>query len=421
MKKNFSMKIFFISILLINSLKVYSQIDENGGSVYSIFGLGEINYSAGIRTDAMGIMGISLGGNYVNTLNPASWTSLNFTVFSTKFSLENIRSTDGVQNSVRTYGNFESFNLLIPINKANGWVLGLGLNEMSKVNYDVMLQNSVLGENYTQYYSGNGGLSRLNIGMSYLLAKDISFGLQFNYIFGNISKKNEILFINPYLTDTRNTVINNIYGYNVSGGLTFNGFGKIFKSKNLEKLSLGIFFSSPAKYNSELNGRYSTGITVDSTTISDGKIEIPWSAAIGITNEFNPRFIMSADVLFQNWDKYKFYDVHPSEIKNSMRFGMGAEYTESKKIDDAYYKRISYRLGLSYTMDYLKINGVNINSFAVNAGLSLPIMGANALDLVFTYQRRGTTSNGLVRDNSFMFGAAVNISDLWFFKPKEEY
>ncbi len=40
---------------------------------------------------------------------------------------------------------------------------------------------------------------------------------------------------------------------------------------------------------------------------------------------------VAADVFFQKWDDYKFYDVHPSEIKNSLRVGAGLEYTPSKK------------------------------------------------------------------------------------------
>lgn len=61
-------KIKLISALMIIlcSVPVQAQTDENGGSLYSIFGLGDLDYTTSIRTDGMGILGLSLTGNYSN-------------------------------------------------------------------------------------------------------------------------------------------------------------------------------------------------------------------------------------------------------------------------------------------------------------------------------------------------------------------
>src|SRR5690349_12691528 len=139
------LKLLLLTLLLLSS-NIFSQEDKNGGSIYSLFGLGDLSYSSSNRTDGMGILGIGLYGNYTNTMNPAAWTKIQTTIFTSKFNFENIRSTDGTEKAQRTYGNFEGFNLSIPLNKGNGWIVDLGINNFSQVNYDTKFTGSVLNQ-----------------------------------------------------------------------------------------------------------------------------------------------------------------------------------------------------------------------------------------------------------------------------------
>jgi hypothetical protein len=412
-------------MLLMLSNSSFSQFTKNGGSVYSIFGLGDINYSSSMRTDAMGITGISLLGNYSNSLNPACWTGIPSTKFSTKFNYINTRSTDGTNTSNRTYANFDGFDLSIPANTGNGWILDFGLNTMSLVNYDIRLRGSSLGENYTQIYNGSGGISRISFGSSYILFKYISFGAQFNYAFGNVTKTNEIDFDNSAIFGTRNQVITSYSGVYANTGLLFRGFDKLFKSDKLGGLTVGLFFSTPANLYTKLSGNFRTSISTDSIDdLGSGKVTLPLSGGFGITDQFSQSLVVSADILFQNWNNFQVTDsgtsAHPPEIRNSLHAGIGLEFTPSKKLDVPFYQRMSYRLGANYTQDYLKINGTAINAFGLNAGVSIPLSAFNSLDLVFSYKSRGTTRDGLVKDNVYKIGASVNIGELWFLKPKEE-
>lgn len=412
-------KILILIIFVCASQIMFAQ-DKNGGSLYSIFGLGDLDYSVSTRTDGMGVLGLSLMGNYSNSLNPAAWTRMLSTRFSTRFRLENIKSSDGTNNAKRTYGNFEGFNLSLLLNQGNGWVFDIGLKEYSIVNYDIKYRGSINGENYTQIYSGNGGLQRIHFGFSYILFRHLSYGLQFNYVFGNITKNIKIDFDNPDLANTRNEIPNSISGFYFNTGLIFHGFGRVFKSKNLDNMTLGLFFSTPANFSSSVSGKFYSSIGIDSVNLREGDIKIPWSGGIGISNEFGNSLTVAADVLFQKWDDYKYYDVHPPEIKNSIRAGLGLEYTPSKKLDDPVYKKASYRIGGSYRQDYLKINGQNINSLSVHAGLTVPLSRLNNVDLAFSYNTRGKTSDGLIKDDVMKFAISVNIGELWFLRPKDE-
>jgi hypothetical protein len=409
-----------ITLITLISGSTFAQIDKNGGSVYSIFGLGDLNYNTGLRSDGMGVMGISLFGDYTNTINPATWTRIPSTRFTTVFNFQNIRSSDGTNEAQRNYGNFGSFNLSVPANVGNGWIIDAGISPYSIVNYDIQFRGSSLGESFTQIYSGNGGLTRISFGFSYLLFKYFSFGAQFNYAFGNMTKSTTIDFDNSSLVNTKNNIQNSLSGFYFNTGLIFHGFGKLSRNKKLDDLAVGILFSTPYKLNSTIIGRYSNSVQTDSVNISDGKLEIPWAGGVGFSYIIDKRVTIAADVFMQNWDNYKYYGVHPVEIKNNMRIGAGLEFVSSRKIDDPWYKRVAYRLGGSYTSDYLRINGESINMLSGSIGLNIPFIQYNSIDILFSYSTRGKTSGGLVKDNVFRLAAGINIGELWFLKPKEE-
>lgn len=412
-----------LSILLFAVTSVtYSQADKNGGSIYSIFGLGDLSYSSSNRTDGMGIMGIGLYGDYTNINNPAAWARIPTTIFTSKFNFESIKSTDGTSSAKRTYGNFEGFDLSIPLNKGNGWVMDFGINNYSQVNYDTKFSGSSLGENFTQTYSGNGGLNRLSAGLSYIIFKQFSIGAQFNYAFGNINKSLTIDFTNNSLTDTKNASSNTIHGVYFNIGLMFHGFGKVFNSKKLDNLTLGAFVTTPSNFNSNITGKFRRSVeNTDSISLTSGKLEMPLAFGIGISNMFNNRLIVAADFYMQQWDNLKYYDYHPPEIKNNMKVGLGFEYTHSRKLEDPYLSRVSFRLGANYVADYIRVNNENINAFGINAGVSLPIGRYNSVDLYIRYHVRGKATNGLIKDEIFRAGASVKIGELWFLQPSDDF
>jgi hypothetical protein len=204
--------------------------------------------------------------------------------------------------------------------------------------------------------------------------------------------------------------------------LIFHGFGKLFNNKKLDNMTLGVYVSTPTEFNSSIIGKFGRSTTsTDSVSLSEGKLKIPLAFGVGIANTFNNKLTVSADMYYQKWDDYTYYGTHPSEIKNSMKIGAGLEYTASRKLEDPYLSRVSYRLGGSYTQDYLKLNGEDINILSVSAGLSLPIGNYNSLDLYAKYNIRGKETNGLIKDEVFRFGASVRIGEFWFLRPSDEF
>lgn len=409
--------ILFVTIFLLFGSDLYSQIlKKNGGSVYSIFGIGDINYSVSSKSDAMGIMGIALPGSYINSLNPAVWSGIQHTTFSTGFNLDKIKSSDGSVSANRTYGNFESFNFAIPIDREHGWVFNAGLHTYSVVSYDLVSRGSSDEQTYTRTFSGEGGLSRISLGLSYMLFKVLNAGVQFNYIFGNINSENRIVWDDASLFNTDNKTDNALFGYYFNVGLAFHGFDKLFKTKSFSNLHVAAIFSTPMKLTSNISARYDRVTGADSVNVTDGHLNLPLAFGFGISNEFNNNLVISSDFYYQNWTNYKYYDVHPNEFKNNFIVGAGLEWTPSRKFEDGFLKRTSYRLGGNYNSGYLTIFGHSISSFGGSVGVSLRLSRLNNLDINFAYKRRGTTADGLVLDNYYRLGLGIDLGEFWFLR-----
>ena len=169
-------KSLFIFLLLVGLAN--AQDDFTTGSPYTVFGLGDLEYFTNMRNDAMGIQGIGLYSTQVNNLNPAANTKMKYTNFSISAKYGFLKSSDGVSTNKVSNGNVNGINIGIPFNRMNGWTLSLGFNPISQIEYVITNKGSIEGHDYTETYSGNGGLTRINVGMSYIVFKSISVGAE---------------------------------------------------------------------------------------------------------------------------------------------------------------------------------------------------------------------------------------------------
>ncbi|MEO8666448.1 MAG: hypothetical protein ABI462_13235, partial [Ignavibacteria bacterium] len=117
-----------IFVLTLSCTRIFSQEVESGGSPYSIFGIGDLSFYTSTRTYSMGITGISLFGNYVNNLNPATMTKLNSTLISLQANYGFLKSANDISENKVSNGNVLGINLGIPFDQGRGWVFSLGFN-----------------------------------------------------------------------------------------------------------------------------------------------------------------------------------------------------------------------------------------------------------------------------------------------------
>ena len=98
-------------------------------------------------------------------------------------------------------------------------------------------------------------------------------------------------------------------------------------------------------------------------------------------------------------------------------FRFGAEFIPvpvGSRTRAAYHKRMHYRLGGHLTNTYLSIDGQQISDYGISVGLGLPWRNSQrlytntAFNLTYEFGVRGTTNNGLVKENYHIITLGVS-------------
>jgi hypothetical protein len=196
MEKSLIKILFILSVfaLMLSPRITFAQDDFSYGSPYTIFGIGNNTFYNNDRISSMGVYGVALNGGSVNTLNPAANSSLANTIFSIGLKYNYLKSSDGINTMKTKTGNATGFNLGVPIDRDLGWSLALGFNPLYQVDYKVMQDISVGGIPATATYAGNGGITKINGGMSFAGIKPLSIGVEYNFAFGNLKKLSQLDF-----------------------------------------------------------------------------------------------------------------------------------------------------------------------------------------------------------------------------------
>lgn len=407
-----------IFVIFLSFGNLYSQELQTVGSAYSIFGIGELNYYTSTRTYSMGIQGISLFGNYLNNLNPATLTKMKSTLISVNANYGFLKSSNVNSQTEVSNGNVMGFNIGIPFDQVRGWVMSLGFNPMSLSNYKIKVLGNTGYQPYTQTYAGKGSVSRISAGMSYNFFRQISLGLEYNYSFGEINRQNFINFANSGYS---NSNIRNQFDYRRSflkGGVIFE-MGRILKSISLTNLSIGFVFQSGFNMTASEDGIFGSSIGADTVNLNSGTVNIPDSYGIGISNIFSQKYLVSGDVLFQDWSKYRIFNQSNPDFQQSIRAGLGFEIIPNP--DKAgFWQILTYRFGGFYEVGNFKIAGQSVNSYGLRAGVNIPISNYNSIDFGLGYSIRGESTNQMIKEEFFNLTAGVNFGELWFLRPKEE-
>ncbi len=418
-----TIKRFSTCLLVVISFGSFSQMGSagNGGSAYSRFGIGDIRFFAGGRSSGMGGTTLALmGSTSINRLNPAGQTRISSTHFSGTFFYEGFKTSDGNQSSYLSTGNFGGAILSFPISPADGLTFSAGFNPYSTVNYKIQLDQPFGGQASKQDYFGEGSLSTALVGLSLAPADSLHLGVRLNYIFGQIRSGATVSFSSSDFSATSYRRTTDASGFGVTLGLIYNGLGKVFGSDRAGDFSVGAIFSTGTSLDATQENINSSLIGNDTLTSREGKIRIPVSGGLGIAWLMKEKFLLGADILYQNWSDFQSFDVHPPQIRNSARVSLGLEIQPSRGTGLSYWQRVAYRFGVYYLSSYYEIGSTAINEVALTTGLGLPISFDTSVDFALEYGRRGTTDNQLLRDNILRFSITLNAGERWFVRSEEE-
>ena len=410
------------SLLVLFSIHTFGQ--KSIYSPYSRYGFGEIveqsygsnigygSLSSGLRVD-----------DVINYSNPASYTAqdTNSFIFDLGLSARSAlqRSSDAQIN--RKAVGFDHIAIGFPV--IRWWKSSIGVVPLSHVGYHVQ-QTEMPGdinEKITRF-EGEGGLRQFYIGNAFDLTENLSVGFNYFYLFGkNTYTSSSFLPQDPYSGQFQKELNAHISGSRFQLGLQHQW--NIFRDYTL---TTGASYDIQATLDQETDRQFfsyyqytSDGIpqqdTIDRVrTSSTSTTQYPSGYQVGFTLQ-NPKFVMGADVKYQNWSDIDEY----SNLSDSYSIHTGLQYTPDPQALRNYFKRINYRVGGFYKQSYLKINNEQLQDYGITFGLGLPLQyNKTKFNLSLQLGRKGTRENNLIEENYAILNFNITFYDFWFIKQK---
>jgi hypothetical protein len=417
------------SLVLICSVMVASTctaLAADGGSTYSLLGLGDLRYLPGARGTGMGYTGIALpGSQFINPTAPATWARINRVRMDASVLYEGFGSTDGRVSRYLSEMEFSGAMLAIPISQSDGIVLVTGFTPYSTVNFNLAttgtFNNGTDQLDYTLRHVGTGGLGQGLLGLSYAPWDELAVGASLNYVFGTITSTTTTTFTSSSLATGTSEQTNNIRGVLANMGVLYSGFSGVLKP-----LVIGASMTTQGTFNStrQLSYTYSGGEQVtagyDTLQPESGQIKVPIALGFGLSWALNDRMVLAADYRTQAWGSSEFYGAPPAGIRSSSMAGLGFEMAPSRDPSASFANHLAYRAGFVYNATYYQIRGIPINEWTGTIGLTLPLTNETRLNVSAEYGIRGKISNSLVKDKIFRLRMSLTLGEMWFVRPEED-
>ena len=419
-----------ISILTLVLFFTQSFAQKTSASPYSVLGIGDDVSSKTVEEMSMGGVGTASNSTYQFTFsNPASYSSILLTTYSLAGQNRGISLKDATGKQKTSNASLSYLAMGIPLGEKGGFVFGLQPN--TSVGYsliDRVLDSSDEVIEITGY-DGDGGTNRVFFGTGYEIVKNLSVGLEGEYVFGNIdnsitNQEKDVQLGTKYVTDTR------VKGFGLKAGLLY--------KKELKKdlfLNLGATIQLENKLDSEgheylYTVSFANGETPRDTILnnaSTGFYKKPVKTSLGVSIGNPNKWEASIDYSFH--DKI---ELGGNLLNNSpklayqkgSKFSVGGFYLPKHNSISSYWDRVIYRAGIRVEQTGLMVNGTGnvgqfdaIDDFGISFGVGLPMGNqVSRLNLGFEFGKRGTTDNGLIEENYFNFKLGLSLSNKWFRK-----
>lgn len=418
-------KYLFAFICLILASEAHGQAAR---TPYSSYGIGESYGNALVNHQGMAGIGVSQPQFwYINSQNPALlvYNSIQ-TVFQAGIVMER-RNISGDTLSERSQGG--NMNYLItafPI-KPTRWTTSVGLMPYSSVNYKLQYNENIenSADQVRVLEEGSGGLTQLYWSNGVRIAKGVAVGVKAAYIFSSI--------VNTY----ENQLIDSKQPMNYVAAIEEKSYVKDFTfgtgisiskdslfSQQRYRLSFGAVYNFATDLNTTKTDRlYRTTSTDDTLNVSvlpsskKGFYAIPASLTVGLSLSRGARWSLGTEFSYQNWADFRNVYGQSESLDESWRIAVGGEITPDQFAAENYFKRLTYRAGLSMEQSPFLANGTTVKDIGINFGFSLPA-GRSSLDLAFKYGKRGDKAENLLEEDYFKVYFGITFNDQWFIKRK---
>ncbi|MEB2773787.1 hypothetical protein SYJ56_00620 [Algoriphagus sp. D3-2-R+10] len=399
---------------------------QSSASTYSALGIGEFNYSGLTNNQAMGGLGISYGTAWnPNFVNPALSTKNTIFNFEAALNYKKIAANNGTETSDVDGGglSYIAFSLPVKVNKAT---VGLGLNQITSVNYRLLIQSPVSNADVQALNSieGDGGISEAYLSYGMVVAKNLSLGVQGSYLFGSTIRTNQLALFDDEGGQVGST--SEYYERLTVSDVGLKAGAYYFLPLNTKsRLHLGAIYQHLGDVSGKAFAKLaSIGQASDPDSDGDliandepGSIYIPNRYGFGVSYEKNNKYVIGLEGQYQDFKKYRSLLDDPVQLKEAIKVGLGFQVTPDYLDVDNALKRGTYRVGFEYQQTPYYLNETNINDLGINFGASLPVNQLSLLNFAVKVGQRGTTDKGLIRENYVNFTLGLSLNDnSWFYK-----
>lgn len=408
--------VLLITILLAN----FGFAQENTASPYSFYGIGSARFKGTNDFVNMGGISVYSDSTHINVLNPASYSNQLITSFQLGMtsSFYNLNTASASEKAKKT--TFDYLVMGFPVSKKVG--VSLGLLPQSAVGYR-LISDTRAEDGFVKQYKGKGGVNKVFFGAGYQITPKFSIGMDFQYLFGILNTQSDVLNQN-IIYGSREVNESTVSGLAVNAGLNF-------KTKFNNKLNFmsSLTYAPEAKLNSIntrnvslisalVNGSIVTASADTEVNVADTKLIVPSKLAIG-AGLGNRKWFLGGDVAFSGSGNQvnRFENYSNVSYENAVKVAIGGFFIPKFDSFNNYFQRITYRGGFKFENTGLVINNTAIKDKSVTLGFGLPISGTfSSMNLGVEYGSRGTTSNGLIKENYFSINIGLLFNDKWFRK-----
>jgi len=388
---------FGLILILLVSRGVYSQ------SVLSSKGIGSYYYTGNVRSMGMGGIGMCLTSpTRISRLNPAGIYQIKTTRISLKFMSDINNFKDNNTSSSASYSNFDGFSLAIPM--GSGINIMLGLSPFTRMDFNLSSSHKINNMAYTKSVKGEGGLNKFSFSASWAVHRMAALGIRGSYNFGNMTETWQVDYENPALRESKDVYHIKSRGLNLTFGLMLHP---------LKQLEISTTYT-PA-YELKNTADFYTGFGAVKSS-DKGTLKLPASFGLGASIRLGSAVLVGVDYKIRNWKEMKLHDKFLTNAAKTRKIGLGAEFYNSYDLMAPYWKRIAYRIGISFG-PYLfnDLQGNAIDERLLTIGFGIPaFLGMSHLDLSFGMGKRGNLHTNNISETVFRIGASITGGEKWF-------
>ncbi|MDB5233427.1 MAG: hypothetical protein JWR44_420 [Hymenobacter sp.] len=418
-----------------------AQAQGLGNSPYSRIGLGDFNANTGgVRQMGMGGVGLAAPNSVnVNELNPALLYYTGRTTFEAGYNGQYKTVKNATASNRSGSGTLGYFALSVPL--STKWGAAVGLKPVSSVDYESNAIQDVQGttqgtDRVLKQYKGTGGISEAYFGQGFRITKAFTVGVTASYVFGVID---ETTGTTVAVANSEDQLVKSVDRTHTR----YSDFAFRAGGHYRQKLNKGLTMNLAGVYSfgHNLNGQQTVTQereAVDGTLIGTasavrdgrGSSYVPALAQVGVSFDNDKNWSINADVSQQQWSKFNSFSTVGPALNNTLRFGLGGEISPEPGSVDHYFRRVTYRAGLSLAQLPYQPGGKMLYDRAVSWGFAFPLPTASALEattfsLAFTYGVRGNTDvlnaatgTSNVQENYIRGQLGITLNNRWFIKRR---